>query len=165
MRLLFLNALKGLRKKKVQMFGIIFLVLLSTAVYTGMNSAIDRLEGKYYSYLNEQNVEDISVGVNIDYMRDLTVNDVDYMLTTSLKNITDEERSVIESYKALLNSPSFNVNVIYGTKAIFDKYDALSYIEKKKLDNLTKKYDFYYERELSILILKEGKGVICYENK
>ena len=50
MRLLFLNALKGLRKKKVQMFGIIFLVLLSTAVYTGMNSAIDRLENKYYSY-------------------------------------------------------------------------------------------------------------------
>ena len=43
MKLLLLNALKGLKKKKVQMFGIIFMVMLSTAVYTGMNSAIDRL--------------------------------------------------------------------------------------------------------------------------
>ena len=60
MKLLFLNALKGLRNKKVQMFGIIFMVILSTAVYTGMNSAIDRLENKYYSYLDEQNVEDIT---------------------------------------------------------------------------------------------------------
>lgn len=159
MRLLFLNALKGLRKKKVQMFGIIFLVLLSTAVYTGMNSAIDRLENKYYSYLDEQNVEDISVGVNIDYMRDLTVADVDYMLTTSLKDITDEEKIVIENYKALLNNPTFNVNVIYGTKAVFDKYDALSYIEKKKLDNLTEKYDFYYERELS-KVVQNGKHLL-----
>ena len=159
MKLLFLNALKGLRKKKVQMFGIIFLVLLSTAVYTGMNSAIDRLEDKYYSYLDEQNVEDISVGVNIDYMRDLTVNDVEYMLTTSLKDITDEERMVIESYKALLNYPTFNVNVIYGAKAVFDKYDALSYIETRKLDNLTEKYDFYYERELS-KVVQNGKHLL-----
>ena len=47
MKLLFLNALKGLKKKKVQMLGIIFMVMLSTAVYTGMNSAIDRLEDRY----------------------------------------------------------------------------------------------------------------------
>ncbi len=152
MKLLFLNALKGLRHKKVQMFGIIIMVMLSTAVYTGMNSAIDRLENRYYSYLDEQNVEDLSVGVNIDLTKDITSDDLDKMLNTSLKNINKDERLVIESYRNLLKHPTFNVNIIYATKAIFDKYDALSQIEKKKLDALTDKYDFYYERELSKVV-------------
>ena len=124
MKLLFLNALKGLKKKKVQMIGIIFMVLLSTAVYTGMNSAIDRLENKYYSYLDEQIVEDISVGVNIDYTKDITSSDIDQMLETTLKDITEEERSIIENYRSFLKNPSFDVNIIYSTKAVFDKYNA-----------------------------------------
>ena len=142
MKLLFLNALKGLKKKKVQMFGIIFMVLLSTAVYTGMNSAIDRLEDKYYDYLDEQNVEDISVGVNIDFTKDITSSDIDEMLKTSLKDITKEERQVIEVYRNFLKNPSFDVNIIYSTKAIFDKYNALEQIERKKLDSIKEKYDF-----------------------
>ena len=146
MKLLFLNALKGLKKKKVQMFGIIFMVLLSTAVYTGMNSAIDRLEDKYYDYLDEQNVEDISVGVNIDFTKDITSSDIDEMLKTSLKDITKEERQIIEVYRNFLKNPSFDVNIIYSTKAIFDKYNALEQIERKKLDSIKEKYDFYYYR-------------------
>ena len=98
MKLLFLNALKGLKKKKVQMFGIIFMVMLSTAVYTGMNSAIDRLEDKYYSYLDEQNVEDISIGVNVDLMNDISVSDVDQLLNNELKFITNEEKIIINSF-------------------------------------------------------------------
>ena len=50
MKLLFINSLKGLKNKKIQMFGIIVMVLLSIAVYVGMNTAIDTLEDKYYSY-------------------------------------------------------------------------------------------------------------------
>ena len=87
MKLLFINALKGLKKKKIQMFGIIAMVMLSTAVYVGMNSAIDRLEDKYYDYLDEQNVEDFAFGVNIDYTKDVTKEDVDYLLENKLKNI------------------------------------------------------------------------------
>lgn len=159
MKLLFLNALKGLKRKKIQMFGIIFMVMLSTAVYTGMNSAIDRLESKYYSYLDEQNVEDISLGINIDYMKDITSSDIDNMLNSSLKNITEEERFVIERYREFLKQPSFDVNIIYSAKAVFDKYDALNELEHKKLDNLKDKYDFYYEKELS-KIIKDDKQMI-----
>lgn len=156
MRLLFLNALKGLKKKKIQMFGIIFMVLLSTAVYTGMNSAIDRLENRYYTYLDEQNVEDISIGVDLDLMHDITSLDLDNMLSTSLKDITPEERYVIENYREFLKNPTFDVNMIYTVKAIFNKYDALSSIESKKLDELSVKYDFKYEKELS-KIVEDGK--------
>ena len=159
MKLLFLNALKGLKKKKVQMFGIIFMVLLSTAVYTGMNSAIDRLEDKYYNYLDEQNVEDISVGVNIDFTKDITSSDIDEMLKTSLKDITKEERQVIEVYRNFLKNPSFDVNIIYSTKAIFDKYNALEQIERKKLDSIKEKYDFYYEKEYS-KVVQSGKQLL-----
>lgn len=157
MKLLFLNALKGLKKKKVQMFGIIFMVMLSTAVYTGMNSAIDRLEDKYYTYLDEQNVEDISAGINIDYTKDITSSDLDDMLETSLKDITEEERKIIEVYRNFLKNPSFDVNIIYSTKAIFDKYDALDIIERKKLDSIKEKYDFYYEKEYSKIVQDKNK--------
>ena len=116
MKLLFLNALKGLRKKKVQMFGIIFMVILSTAVYTGMNSAIDRLENKYYSYLDEQNVEDITVAVNIDYTKDITIDEINEMLNTSLKDITEEEKTIIENYKNFLTNPSYDVSIISRVK-------------------------------------------------
>lgn len=159
MKLLFINALKGLKKKKVQMAGIIFMVLLSTAVYTGMNSAIDRLENKYYNYLEEQNVEDISVGVNIDFTKDITSSDIDEMLKTSLKNITKEERQIIEVYRNFLKNPSFDVNIIYSTKAIFDKYNALEQIERKKLDSIKEKYDFYYEKEYS-KVVQSGKQLL-----
>ncbi|MBP3461426.1 MAG: ABC transporter permease [Bacilli bacterium] len=157
MKLLFLNALKGLKKKKVQMLGIIFMVMLSTAVYTGMNSAIDRLEDKYYTYLDEQNVEDISAGINIDYTKDITSSDLDDMLKTSLKDITEEERKIIEVYRNFLKNPSFDVNIIYSTKAIFDKYDALDIIERKKLDSIKEKYDFYYEKEYSKIVQDKNK--------
>ena len=80
MRLLFINALKGLKKKKIQMFGIVMMVMLSTAVYVGMNSAIDRLEKRYYNYLDEQNVEDFSFGVNLDYQKDIKPEDIDELL-------------------------------------------------------------------------------------
>lgn len=156
MGLLFLNALKGLKKKKIQMFGIVFMVLLSTAVYTGMNSAIDRLENRYYTYLDEQNVEDISVGVNLDLMHDISIEDLDNMLNTSLNDITEEERVVIESYREFLKNPTFDVNMIYTVRAIFSKYDVLSDLEQKKLDEISSKYDFKYERELSKTV-EDGK--------
>lgn len=152
MKLLFLNALKGLKKKKIQMFGIIFMVMLSTAVYTGMNSAVDRLENRYYNYLDEQNVEDISLSVNIDYLKDIKESDIDYMLDTSLKDITESEKDIVLKYKQLLKNPYFDVNIIYNVKNIFDKYNALNQIEMKKLDDLKEKYDFYYELEYSKIV-------------
>ena len=102
MKLLFLNALKGLKKKKVQMFGIIFMVLLSTAVYTGMNSAIDRLEDKYYNYLDEQNVEDISVGVNIDFTKDITSSDIEHDIM--YHDISRIEKKALEKINAGMNN-------------------------------------------------------------
>ena len=73
MGLLFLNALKGLKKKKVQMIGIIFMVFLSTGIYTTMNASLDRLENRYYNYLEEQNVEHFSFAPVIDYKEDICV--------------------------------------------------------------------------------------------
>ena len=54
MKLLFLNSLKGLKHKKVQMLGIILLVMLSTGIYTAMTSSLDRMEEEYYQYLEKQ---------------------------------------------------------------------------------------------------------------
>lgn len=157
MKLLLLNAFKGLRKKKIQMFGIIFMVMLSTAVYTGMNSAIDRLEDRYYSYLEEQNVEHMSLGIDFDFRKDFTSEDIDHMLETSLKNITNEERQIIETYREFLKNPSFDVNIIYSTKAVLQKYNALEEYELKKIDSVKDKYDFTYEKEYSKVVEDKDK--------
>ena len=159
MKLLLLNAFKGLKKKKIQMIGIIFMVVFSAAVYTGMNSAIDRLEDKYYSYLDEQNVEDITVSVNIDLTKDITSTDVDKILSTSMKDATDEEKNLMYAYKEFLKNPSFDVNMIYSVQAIFSKYNALDNKEEEILDNLKDKYNFTYEKELSKTV-QNGKHLI-----
>lgn len=151
MGLLFLNAVKGLRKKKIQMFGIIVMVMLSTAVYVGMNSAIDRLENKYYDYLEEQNVEDISVYVNIDYTKDVTVDMLDSLRENELSTVTPEENSTLDMYRNyLLNeNREYNLALSYTIKNIFDSYGANYKIQNQILDSIKDKYDFTYELEKS----------------
>ena len=91
MRLLFINALKGLRRKKVQMLCIIFMVMLSTGIYSAMNLALDCLEDRYYNYLETQNVEYLSVHPNINYKKDISNELIGEVLS---KDITDDERKV-----------------------------------------------------------------------
>ena len=99
MELLFLNAFKGLKNHKIQMFSIIFLILLSTCIYTVMNTSLDRIEDRYYSYLEEQNVEDFSFVVNVDYEKDFTNDMIDKYLNKELSNIEQEEIQYIYLYK------------------------------------------------------------------
>ena len=151
MGLLFLNALKGLRKKKIQMFGIIFMVMLSTAVYVGMNSAIDRLENKYYSYLDEQNVEDISISVVIDYTKDITADMLDNLRQNELSSVTLEEGATLDLYRnyLLTENREYNLALFYSVESIFKKYGANYVIQNQILDSIKYKYDFEYELEKS----------------
>ena len=64
MWLLFLNSLKGIKKKRLQMIGLTFLILISTAVYTTMNSALDRMDSMSEQYMEEQNVEHMTILLN-----------------------------------------------------------------------------------------------------
>lgn len=64
MRLLFLNSLKGIKKKKLQMLGLIVLVMISTAIYTTMNSALDRMDSMAEAYMETQQVEHMTVFLN-----------------------------------------------------------------------------------------------------
>ena len=157
MRLLLLNAMKGLRKKKIQMMGIIFMVMLSMAVYVGMNTAIDRLETRYYAYLEEQNVEELSVGVAIDYMTDITSQDLDYLLEHQFQNMTEEERLLLENYRLYLNHPVYDVRLLYTIQSLFEKYDADLYFKTKVLDSLKEKYQFEYELERSKTVSDDKK--------
>ena len=154
MRLLFLNSLKGLKKKKIQMLGIALLVMLSTGIYVSMSSALDRMETKYYSYLEEQHVEHISVDYYIDYSKEVTFDDLNYLLNNELSNLTEEEQSIIDTYSAYLNplvdigiNPFDNPAFSYMIDNIFMKYGADLYIKDKKIGELVPKYDFEYELE------------------
>ena len=154
MRLLFLNSLKGLKKKKIQMLGIALLVMLSTGIYVSMSSSLDRMETKYYSYLEEQHVEHISVDYYIDYSKEVTYDDLNYLLNNQLSNLTEEEQSIIDTYSAYLNTlvdiginPFDNPAFSYMIDNIFMKYGADLYIKDKKIGELVPKYDFEYELE------------------
>lgn len=163
MSLLFLNSLKGLKKKKIQMLGIVLLVMLSTGIYVAMSSALDRMEDKYYDYLESQNVEHISVDYYIDYSKEVTLDDLNYLLSNQLSNITDEERNTLNVYKAYLETGTYNPfdNKAYNylLDNIFIKYEADLYIKSKKIGELVPKYDFEYELERS-KALKEGKSLL-----
>ena len=98
MGLLILNALKGLKKKKVQMIGIIFCIMLSAGIYTAMNVSLDRLENKYHTYLKEQNVEDFAFVPNIDYENDYTAEEVQGFLQNELKDIPDAQKQLVTAY-------------------------------------------------------------------
>ena len=156
MKLLFLNSLKGLKKKKIQMLGIVLLVMLSTGIYVAMSSALDRMEDKYYEYLESQNVEHVSVDYLIDYSKEVTVDVLNYLLNNQFSNLSSEEKSIILGYKGYLNNPTnesenpFN-NTAYNyiIDNIFVKYGADLYIKEKKLSELVPKYDFEYELEKS----------------
>lgn len=64
MRLLFLNAFKGLKRKAVQMIGLIFLIMTSTGIFTMMNSSLDRMDSMAMEYLTNQKVEHSSIVLN-----------------------------------------------------------------------------------------------------
>lgn len=152
MKLLFLNSLKGLRNKKIQMLGIILLVTLSTGIYIAMNTALDRMEDSYYNYLNDQNVEYVAVDVNVDYTKDVSVNDLNYLLNNQLSNLTASELEAIDTYKCAIDSscnlstnPFKNNSFQYIISNIFKKYDADTYIQSKKLSTLTDKYNFKFQ--------------------
>ena len=183
MGLLFLNALKGLRKKKVQMIGIIFCILLATGVYTSMSLAIDRIEDRYHNYLKEQNVEDFAFTPNIDYSKDYTVEEIENLKKNELKDIPQDQMDIVNQYEMTLslgldNFPNkdmlyqyidyiFNSNLANSkkleekVKPAMEKYSFSYYIEKAKVDSENKKlykaipYD--KDRKINIPYLIDGK--------
>ncbi len=149
MGLLFLNSLKGLKKKKVQMLGIILMVLLSTGIYVCMNLALDRLENRYYDYLEEQKVEHFSIDVVLDYEKDISVSKIDDILNQY--PFTDEEKVILEQYKTYLSTSNreYNLPLLNQVSLIFGKYEVDLSLKNSKLDPLADKYDFDYDIERS----------------
>lgn len=170
MGLLFRNALKGLKRKKIQMFGIILLITLSTGIYVAMNTALDRLENKYYSYLDEQNVENISGTVLVDYNKDVTLDDLEYLEEHELSELSEEERDLFDLYKMNIEQENeeIDVNLLTNIEFLFNKYEANAYLERKKLEPLqdTYRFDFEYERSKVVMDNDFIMKVIPYdENK
>ena len=169
MNLLFINSLKGLKKKKIQMLGIVLLVMLSTGIYVAMSSALDRMEDKYYDYLDNQHVEHLSIDYNIDYEKDITYEELENLRENELANLTEEEQQIIDTYSLYLNpyvdksseyvNPFDNPGFKYMLDSIFVKYKADYPIKNKGFDKLAKKYDFEYGLERS-KAYKEGKSYL-----
>ncbi|MEG0220985.1 MAG: hypothetical protein RR702_01160, partial [Clostridia bacterium] len=107
MGLLFLNAFKGLKKKKIQMLGIIIMVILSSAIYTAMNTALDRIEDRYKKYLNTQAVEDFSFSLKVDYDKDFTKAEIEDLKKNELKDLPKEQMQVINAYQMSLGIDNF----------------------------------------------------------
>ena len=151
MDMLLLNAFKGLKKKKLQMISIIIMVMLSTGIFTMMNSSLDRLEDRYYHYLETQQVEDFSFQPVIDYENDISIEQLNDLRQTKLNHLTDTEKKVIDTYGMCLSGvkEACTEQVLTGTEQIFTKYLAYTEIADQKLDKITKKYQFHYQVEES----------------
>lgn len=151
MGLLFLNALKGLKKKKVQMAGIIFCIMLATGIYTAMSSALDRMEDRYHNYLKDQNVEDFAFVPKIDYSKDYTVEEIEKLKQNKLKDIPKEQMDIVNKYEMTIGMEDFpNSDILYQ---YIDYIFNLNSANDSKLDEKVKpaqeKYDFSYCKEIA----------------
>ncbi len=152
MKLLFLNTLKGLRRRKIQMLAIIVMVALSTGIYTVLNSAIDRMENRYYDYLEEGNVEEFSLVPVIDYKNDYTVSDLDRFRKNN-PNISSEENQMLDMYNMCLSGYKLCDDNFYSyIGQIFRKYDFDTKVARQKLDSIKDKYNFDYEYQKSKVV-------------
>ena len=151
MGLLFLNALKGLKKKKVQMAGIIFCIILATGIYTAMNSALDRMEDRYHNYLKEQNVEDFAFVPKIDYSKDYTVEEIEKLKQNELKDIPKEQMDIVNKYEMTIGMDDFpNSDILYQyVDYIFNLNSANDNKLKEKVKPAQEKYDFSYCKEVA----------------
>ena len=148
MKLLLINSIKGLKKKKTQMIGIIFMVLLSTGIYTAMNSSVDRMENRYYNYLDETNTEHFAFDANIDLKKDISIDKV----KTFINKVNEEDKKLIYMYLNCLTTNydmCDNSAIDMGLKATLNKYNLLDDIAKEKIELSAKKHDFSYEKEIA----------------
>lgn len=138
--LLLLNSLKGMAKRKVQMISIIAIILLSATIYMAMNTAITRVENGYYEYLETQNVEHFSFTPKFK-----NIKDEDFKLLTSL---TDEEKQIIEAYKACYKTECSKEINEYA-EMIFYKYNKHVFVNLDGIKESSEKLDFTYELQSS----------------
>lgn len=159
MGLLFLNALKGLKKKKVQMVGIIFCILLATGIYTAMSSALDRMEDRYHNYLREQNVEDFAFTPKIDYSKDYTVSEIEELKKNELKDIPKNQMDIVNKYEMTIGISDFpNSDILYQyIDYIFNSNGANDKKLKEKVSPALEKYDFSYYKEISKVDTEDKK--------
>lgn len=159
MGLLFLNALKGLKKKKVQMAGIIFCILLATGIYTAMSSALDRMEDRYHNYLREQNVEDFAFTPKIDYSKDYTVSEIEELKKNELKDIPKNQMDIVNKYEMTIGISDFpNSDILYQyIDYIFNSNGANDKKLKEKVSPALEKYDFSYYKEISKVDTEDKK--------
>ena len=159
MGLLFLNALKGLKKKKVQMAGIIFCILLATGIYTAMSSALDRMEDRYHNYLREQNVEDFAFTPKIDYSKDYTVSEIEELKKNELKDIPENQMDIVNKYEMTIGISDLpNSDILYQyIDYIFNSNGANDKKLKEKVSPALEKYDFLYYKEISKVDTEDKK--------
>lgn len=157
MGLLFLNAFKGLKYKKVQMIGIIFCIILSTSIYTAMNTALDRMEDRYHNYLKEQNVEDFSFVPNIDYSKDYTKEEVQSLIENELKDTPTEQMELVLKYQMTIGMEGIpNIDKLYETiDYIFNNNGANDKKLESKIEETKSKYDFEYTKQLAKVTTEE----------
>lgn len=151
MGLLFINALKGLKSKKVQMVGVIICIMLSTSIYTAMNLALDRMEDRYHHYLEEQNVEDFSFLPKIDYAKDYTKEEIQSLKENELKEIPPEQMKLVNQYQATIGIENIpNIDSLYqAISYIFNNYGANDKKLEEKIGETQAKYDFSYTKQVT----------------
>lgn len=167
MKMLLINALKGLRKKKIQMLGIVLMVMLATGIYTAMNTALDRIEDRYYNYLEEQKVEEFSLVPTINYKKDISIELLNDLKEKYFYNLNDSENNIIKNYERCIKNNNCGDVVISSISELFKKTGAYHEIAQTKIDEVAKKYNFTYDFEQAKVVKEKlyMHKFIAYDDK
>ena len=148
--MIFVNAFKNLKHKKITILSLILLIFIGSFTYTIFNTTLDGMDYEYKDYLENQNVEDFSFIPIIDYNKDISLNKINSYLKL---DISKSDKKILEKYKFYVeNKIKIDYVFTYKVEDILIKYNLINDILKSKIKG------FYYEKEPSKMI-KENKFI------
>ncbi len=146
MNLLFLNAIKGIMSKKIQVVAIILLIAISTTLYVSANVAINQVKDGYYNYLKNQKVEHFSFYPSFE-LEEFKKIDLDLLNGISL---TDEEKMVIKQVSLCLETECSEQTLLI-LYSVFVKYNKHLELNLDKVEAFAQEKEFDYQIETSKL--------------
>ena len=115
-----------------------------------MNLAVDRMDMGYVKYKKNQNVEDLSISVNIDYNNSYTYSDILYI--KGHNEFNEDEQFNINLYLMCQMYRNCTNDFIKKIDIIFEKYNLNQEKKESILNDISRKYRFDYEVSKSKIV-------------
>lgn len=159
MKYLFSNIFKGIRKKPLQVIGVVLLVTISTLAYIGMNFNVESLERGYNKMIEATNQQHFSSSINIDFSM-LTKEEAIEITNTLNYDISDHEFSFKGQTHKYIDLYGEDLAQEVKAAGFYDlKKHVTDNLLKNRYENLDKIYKLFNEKYYAKMVLQMNKHI------